>query len=58
MLSAYVQKLIFTVDVEGPRGKDPIKHQIWGETGDGSEYGIRKIIEKLDQYKIKGLFFC
>ena len=37
MLSAYVQKLIFTVDVEGPRGKDPIKHQIWGETGDGSE---------------------
>ena len=57
MLSAYVQKLIFTVDVEGPRGKDPIKHQIWGETGDGSEYGIRKIIEKLDQYKIKGLFF-
>jgi len=50
-------KIIFTVDVEGPRGSDPIRTQIWGRTNSGQEYGIPKIMDILDEYHVKGLFF-
>lgn len=51
------QKVIFTVDVEGPRGSDPIKYQIWGETNSGEKFGIPKLMDKLDERGVKGLFF-
>ena len=51
------QKIIFTVDVEGPRGTEPIKYQIWGETNSGEQYGIGRLIEELDKRNVKGLFF-
>ena len=50
------KKILLTIDTEGPRGEDPILYQIWGKVGD-NYYGIPKIIEFCDQYKIKGLFF-
>lgn len=51
------KKIILTVDVEGPRGSEPIRRQIWGETHDGKIYGIPHIIDICDRYDIKGLFF-
>ena len=50
-------KAIFTVDVEGHVGNDPIRHLIYGETSDGKEYGIDMIMDLLDRNGIRGLFF-
>lgn len=51
-----MKKIILTIDTEGPRGSDPVLHQIWGKIGN-KYYGISKIIEICDKYGIKGLFF-
>lgn len=52
-----MNKIILTIDTEGPRGTDPILYQIWGMLESGERYGIPKIIEICDKYDIKGLFF-
>lgn len=51
-----MNKLILTIDTEGPRGSDPVLYQIWGKVGE-EYYGIPKIIEICDQYSVTGLFF-
>lgn len=48
---------IFTVDVEGHVGNAPVKHLIYGETEDGKLCGIDMLMDVLDRYKIRGLFF-
>lgn len=48
---------IFTVDVEGHVGSDPVEHLIYGRTKDGRLCGIDLIMDLLDEYHIKGLFF-
>lgn len=52
-----ITKAIFTVDVEGHVGKDPIKSLIWGETNNGDRYGIEYLVKILNENGIKGLFF-
>lgn len=49
--------VIFTVDVEGHVGNDPVEHLIYGKTADGKLCGIDMIMDVLDQYNMKGLFF-
>lgn len=51
------KKILLTIDTEGPRGSDPVRYQIWGDIGGGKLWGIPRIIEVLDKYDIKGLFF-
>ncbi len=51
-----MNKVLLTIDTEGPRGSDPVLYQIWGKVGD-EYYGIPKIIEICDKYGAKGLFF-
>ena len=48
---------ILTIDVEGPRGHDPVLYQIWGKTVNGEYYGISKIMDICDSFQVKGLFF-
>ena len=48
---------IFTVDVEGHVGTDPIDHLIYGRTLDGKLCGIDLLMDILDQSGIQGLFF-
>lgn len=50
------KKVILTIDVEGPRGSDPVLYQIWGKVGE-NYFGIPKIIEICNKYNVKGLFF-
>lgn len=52
-----MNKILLTIDTEGPRGADPILYQIWGKVGEDKYFGISKIIEICDKYQIKGLFF-
>ena len=51
-----MEKVILTIDTEGPRGSDPILYQVWGKIGN-EYYGVPKIIELCDKYGAKGLFF-
>lgn len=51
------KKVIFTIDVEGHVGNEPIDRLIYGVTNDGECCGIDKIMDLLDVYKIRGLFF-
>lgn len=51
------QKVLISVDTEGPAGKNPVDTLIFGKTGDGKEYGIRYLMRIFDKYKVKGLFF-
>lgn len=52
-----MQKVIVTIDVEGHVGDDPVNKLIYGITEDGQRAGIDGIIDLLDEYQIKGLFF-
>ncbi len=52
-----MKKAIFTIDTEGHDGTDPIKHLIMGETKDGRQAGIPLIMDILEQFQVKGLFF-
>lgn len=49
--------VIFTADVEGHVGVDPVKHLIYGETKNGKLCGIDMLMDMLDEYMIKGIFF-
>ncbi len=50
------QKAIVTIDTEGHDGKDPIAKLIFGETAEG-KFGIERIMDELDAFDVKGLFF-
>ena len=50
------QKVIVTIDTEGHDGTDPISKLIMGETSAG-RYGIERIMDELDAFGIKALFF-
>lgn len=50
------QKVLVSIDVESPIGVNGVEKLIYGKTIDG-EYGINKIMDILDKYHIKGLFF-
>lgn len=51
------KKVIFTIDVEGHVGDDPVKHLIYGITNNGQRAGIDMIMDLLDEHQIKGVFF-
>lgn len=48
---------IFTVDVEGHIGTDPLEHLVYGKTQGGQLCGIDMLMDILDKYKMRGLFF-
>lgn len=50
------KKVIFTIDVEGHIGTDPVDKLIYGKI-DGKSYGIELIMDICDQYDIRALFF-
>lgn len=49
--------IIFTIDVEGHVGNNPIEHLIYGKAKNGKLCGIDMLMDMLDEYKMKGLFF-
>ena len=51
------QKVLISVDTEGPAGELPVERMIYGKTEDGKEYGIRFLMDLFERYNIKALFF-
>lgn len=51
------QKVLVSIDTEGPAGTDPVRHMIYGETADSKEYGIRYLMRLFSKRSIRGLFF-
>ena len=51
------QKVLVSVDTEGPAGECPIERMIYSKANDGKEYGIRFLMDLYEKYKIKALFF-
>ena len=51
------QKVLVSIDTEGPAGIDPVERMIYGKTLDGQEYGIKYLMKLFSDRKIKGLFF-
>lgn len=52
-----VIRVIFTVDVEGHIGQDPVNRLIYGITNNERRCGIDLLMDLLDRYGVKGLFF-
>ena len=50
------QKVLVSIDTEGPAGSDPVEHMIYGKTTDG-EYGIKYLMRLFSDRNIRGLFF-
>lgn len=48
---------IFTIDVEGHVGSEPVDRLIYGKTDKGKLCGIDLLMDILENYNIKGLFF-
>ncbi len=57
MPNDYIQKVLISIDTEGPAGEDPIGSLVFGRTKSGEEYGIRYLMNLFDAYGAKGLFF-
>ena len=51
------QKILVSIDTEGPAGSDPVKRMIYGVTKDGNEFGIRYLMKLFSSKNIRGLFF-
>lgn len=51
------QKVLVSIDTEGPVGAEPVQALIFGKTESGEEYGIRYLMDLFDKYGAKGLFF-
>ena len=51
------QKILVSIDTEGPDGHDPIERMVYGRTRDGHEYGVRYLIDLFNERNIRGLFF-
>lgn len=52
-----MQKVLISIDTEGPAGKNPVDSLIFGRAADSKEYGIRYLMKLFDKYHAKGLFF-
>lgn len=52
----YKQKILVSIDTEGPAGQDPVSNMIYGKCNDGNEYGIRYIMDFLDSEGLKACF--
>ena len=51
------QKVLVSIDTEGPAGTDPVERMIYGKTADGGEYGIRYLMKLFSDRQVRGLFF-
>ena len=51
------QKVLISVDTEGPAGSLPVERMIYGQARDGKEYGIRFLMDFFEQESVKALFF-
>ena len=51
------QKVLVSVDTEGPAGKEPVERMIYSRTKDGKEYGITFLMDYFEKEGIKALFF-
>ncbi len=51
------QKVLVSIDTEGPAGTDPVERMIYGRTAGGEEYGIRYLMKLFSDRQIRGLFF-
>lgn len=52
-----MQKVLVSIDTEGPIGSSPVDKMIYGNMSDGHEYGINYLMDFFDERSIKGLFF-
>lgn len=52
-----MQKVLVSIDTEGPIGVSPVEKMIYGKLQDGREYGINFLMDFFDERSIKGLFF-
>lgn len=51
-----MKKIIFTIDVEGHKGNNPVEKLIWGDA-EGQRVGIEYFVKELNSRNIKGIFF-
>ena len=51
------QKVLVSVDTEGPAGQLPVERMIYGQAADGKEYGINFLMKLFEKNSIKALFF-
>ena len=51
------QKILVSIDTEGPAGTDPVERMIYGRLKDGKEYGINFLMKLFNERNIRGLFF-
>ena len=51
------QKVLVSVDTEGPAGELPVERMIYGQTRGGKKYGINFLMDLFDKNNIKALFF-
>lgn len=51
------QKVLVSVDTEGPAGCLPVEKMIYGQARDGKEYGITFLMDLFDKNDIRALFF-
>ena len=51
------QKILVSIDTEGPAGDLPVERMIYGKTVDGKELGIRYLMNMFESKNIRGLFF-
>lgn len=51
------QRVLVSVDTEGPAGCLPVEKMIYGQARDGREYGIMFLMDLFDKNDIRALFF-
>lgn len=51
------QKVLVSIDTEGPAGSNPVERMIYGKTSDEKEYGIHYLMNIFSAHNIRGLFF-
>jgi len=51
------QKVLVSVDTEGPAGALPVERMIYSQARDGKEYGIFFLMDMFEKENIKALFF-
>lgn len=51
------QKVLISVDTEGPAGEMPVERMIYSKTRDNKEYGINFLMNYFDSEGVKALFF-
>ncbi len=51
------QKVLISVDTEGPAGQLPVERMIYGKIRNGKEYGINFLMDYFDREGVRALFF-